>query len=179
VKTKYWLRTHKYGIRIPKSIQEAIEIDREAGNTPWMDAIRMEMKNVQVAFEEFDGDPSTLVGYTQITGHLVFDVKLSENFRPKARYCADCHKTGAPASVTYSTVVSCDSVRILLLIAALNELDVLGADVQNAILTAPNREKCWMSAGPEFGTEEGRRSKLLRLYTASSLQASAFTHTWQ
>jgi hypothetical protein len=59
--------------------------------------------------------------------------------------------------VTYSTVVSRDSVRILLTIAALNDLDVLGADVQNAFLTTPrNKEKCWMVAGPEFGSEEGK-----------------------
>jgi len=156
VKAKYWSRTHKYGIRIPKNIKEAIEIDREAGNTLWMDAIKLEMQNVRVAFEDFDGDPNSLVGYTQITGHLVFDVKLGENFRRKARYCADGHKTGAPASVTYSTVVARDSVRILLLVAALNDLDVLGADVQNAFLTAPNKEKCWMIAGSEFGAEEGK-----------------------
>ena len=156
VKSKYWARTHKYGVRIPKNIKKAIEIDKENGNTLWMDAIKLEMQNVRIAFEEFDGDPNSLVGYTQITGHLVFDVKLGENFRRKARYCADGHKTGAPASVTYSTVVSRDSVRILLTIAALNNLDVLGADVQNAFLTAPNKEKCWMIAGPEFGPEEGK-----------------------
>ena len=92
------------------------------------------------------------------SGHLVFDVKLGENFRRKARYCADGHKTGAPVSVTYSTVVSRDSVRILLTIAVLNDLDVLGADVQNAFLTAPNKEKCWMVAGPEFGPRKGSRS---------------------
>ena len=51
VKTKYWSCTHKYGIRIPKNMKEAMEIDREAGNTLWMDAIRLEMRNVQVAFE--------------------------------------------------------------------------------------------------------------------------------
>ena len=157
VKSKYWERTHKYGIRIPKNIKEAIEIDRENKNTYWMDAIKLEMKNVRVAFEEYEGDPKTLIGYIEITGHLVFDVKLGENFRRKARYCADGHKTGAPASVTYySTVVSRDSVRILLTIAALNDLEIMGADVQNAFLTAPNREKCWMVAGPEFGSEEGK-----------------------
>ncbi|KAI2502045.1 Reverse transcriptase (RNA-dependent DNA polymerase) [Fragilaria crotonensis] len=155
-KSKYWSRTHKYGVRVPKNVKEAMEIDKENGNSLWMDAIRLEMNNVRVAFEEFDGDPSTLIGYTQITGHLVFDVKLGENFRRKARYCADGHKTGAPASVTYSTVVSRDSVRILLTIAALNDLNVLGADVQNAFLTAPNKEKCWMIAGPEFGPDEGK-----------------------
>ena len=173
VKTKYWARTHKYGIRIPKSIKEAIEIDKENGNSLWMDAIKLEMQNVRIAFEEFDGDPSTLVGYTQITGHLVFDVKLGENFRRKARYCADGHKTGAPASVTYSTVVSRDSVRILLTVAALNDLDVLGADVQNAFLTAPNKEKCWMIAGPEFGHEEGKHFLVVKaLYGLKSASFS-------
>ena len=59
-----------------------MEIDCENGNTLWMDAVKMlDMKNVRIAFEDFDGDSNTLVGYTQITGHLVFDVKLGENFR--------------------------------------------------------------------------------------------------
>ena len=173
VKSKYWARTHKYGVRVPRNVKEAIEIDKENGNTLWMDAVRLEMNNVRVAFEEFDGDPSSLVGYTQITGHLVFDVKLGENFRRKARYCADGHKTGAPASVTYSTVVSRDSVRILLTIAALNDLNVLGADVQNAFLTAPNKEKCWMIAGPEFGPDEGKT--LLVVKALYGLKSASFS----
>ena len=80
IKSKYWARTHKYRIRVPKSIKEAMEIDRENGNMLWMDAVRLEMQNVRIAFEEYDGDPNSLVGYTQITGHIVFDVKLGENF---------------------------------------------------------------------------------------------------
>jgi hypothetical protein len=114
------------------------------------------MQNVRIAFEKYNGDPNLLVGYTQITGHLVFDAKCGENFWRKARYCADGHKTGVPASVTYGTVVSRDLVRILLTIPALNDLEILGADVQNAFLAAPNKEKCWMIAGPEFGPEEGK-----------------------
>jgi hypothetical protein len=71
IKSKYWVRTHKYGMRIPKNIKEAMDIDRENGNTMWMDAMKLEMRNVRIAFEAFDGDPNTLIGYTQITGHLV------------------------------------------------------------------------------------------------------------
>ena len=144
LKSKYWQRTHKYGIRIPKSIEEAKAIDEENGNTLWMDAIRMEMANVMMAFDEID-DPSKLgKEFNEITGHLIFDVKLGENFRRKARWVADCHKTSAPSAVTYSTVVSRDSVRIIFLVAALNDLDVQGADIQNAYLIAPNKEKLWM-----------------------------------
>ena len=53
-------------------------------------------------------------------------------------------------------MVSWDSVRVLLTIAALNDVNILGADVQNAFLTAPIKEKCWMIAGSEFGSEEGK-----------------------
>ena len=173
LKSKYWQRTHKYGIRIPKSVDEARRIDEENGDTLWMDAVRLEMANVRMAFEEYEGDPADLIGYQEITGHMVFDVKLGENFRRKARYCADGHKTETPASVTYSTVVSRDSVRIILTIAALNELDVLGADIQNAYLTAPNREKCWMRAGPEFGADQGKVFIVVRaLYGLKSAGAS-------
>ena len=172
VKSKYWQRTHKYGIRIPKSVKEAKQIDAENGDTMWQDAIAMEMKNNRVAFETYEGNPNELVGYEEITAHLIFDVKLSENFRRKARYVADGHRVETPASVTYSTVVSRDSVRILLLIAALNGLELMGCDVQNAFLSADNLEKHWMKAGPEFGPEQGKifivRRALYGLKSASA-----------
>ena len=63
LKSKYWSRTHKYGIRIPKTVAETLEIDRENGNTLWWDAIMLEMKNVRPAFEVYKGDIKKLVGY--------------------------------------------------------------------------------------------------------------------
>ena len=158
VKSKYWQRTHKYGIRIPRTIEEAIQIDRENENTLWQDDIKKEMKNIMIAFEEYHGNPDELAfqGYQEITGHIIFDFKSGENFRRKARYVADGHKTSPPASVTYSTVVARDSVRIMLLAAALNNLDVQCADVQNAYLNADNKEKVWLRAGPEFGSMKGK-----------------------
>eukprot|EP00978_Attheya_sp_CCMP212_P042033 scaffold249537_cov35-Attheya_sp.AAC.1 len=41
VKSKYWARTHKYGIRVPKHMKEAKEIDLENGDTQWMDSVRL------------------------------------------------------------------------------------------------------------------------------------------
>jgi hypothetical protein len=52
---KYWQRTHKYGIRIPKTVKEAIAIDNENGNNLWWDAICIEMTNVRPAFEKWEG----------------------------------------------------------------------------------------------------------------------------
>ena len=37
----------------------------------------------------------------------------------------------------------------------MNDLEILGCDVSNAYLNAPCREKIWVHAGPEFGTDEG------------------------
>ena len=74
----------------------------------------------------------------------------------KSKVVADGHKTKSPAAITYSTVVLRDSVRICLTIAALNNLEVLAADVENAYLTALCREKVWIRGGPEFGHRQGK-----------------------
>jgi hypothetical protein len=173
LKSKYWERTHKYGLEVPRTLKDVERIDRENGNKLWQDSVDIEMRDVMIAFEEIEGNPDELIGYEEITGHLVFDIKLGENFRRKSRFCADGHKTKPSASVTYSTVVARDSVRLILLIAALNGLNVLGSDVQNAFLTAPNKEKCWIRAGPEFGDNKGKCYIVARaLYGLKSAGAS-------
>ena len=65
------------------------------------------------------------------------------------------HTTEAPATLTYSSVVSRDFVWIALTVAALNELEVMACDIQNAYLTADCHEKIWTRAGPEFRSEAG------------------------
>ena len=42
VKTKYWRTTHKFGIRVPKDINEALRLDQESSppNTFWYDVIQ-------------------------------------------------------------------------------------------------------------------------------------------
>jgi Reverse transcriptase (RNA-dependent DNA polymerase) len=156
VKSKYWQKTHKYGIEIPKSVVEAKRLDEKNGNTLWWDSICQEMANVMVAFKEYEGE-GVPKGFAKIQCHIVFDVKLGENFRRKARLVAQGNRTEDPDVITFSSVVSRDSVRICLLIAALNGLDLKACDIKNAYLTAPNKEKVYVVAGPEFGPElQGR-----------------------
>ena len=156
IKSKYWQKTHKYGIRLPKTVAEAIEIDNENGNQLWWKALMEEMKNVRSAFEIYDGKVDDLVGYQKVKCHIIWDVKLGENFRRKARLVAGGHVTEPLSSLTYSSVVSRDSVRIALTIAALNGLDILGCDIQNAYISAPCREKIYVVAGREFGSDAGK-----------------------
>ena len=55
VKEKYWKTTLKFCIKVPKSVDEAYEIDCFTGTTFWTDTITKKMKNVQIAFEKLKG----------------------------------------------------------------------------------------------------------------------------
>ena len=51
MKTRLQKTTHKYGIKIPTSVDHTMEVDRKNGNPMWRDALALEMFNVGVAFE--------------------------------------------------------------------------------------------------------------------------------
>ena len=177
VKTRYWKRTHKYGVGIPNSVQEALRIDKETGTTFWQDAIRKEMTNVMVAFQILDNDEPVPIGYQKIDCHIVFDVKL-EGLVCKAQLVAGGHQTDIPPELVFSSVVSCDRVRIMFLTAALNDLNILLADVQNAYLNAPTKERVYTIAGLEFGSKNvGKRVLIVRaLYGLRSFRAQWRDH---
>ena len=158
VKTRYWKRTHKFGIELPKSVKEAYAIDRRTGTDFWRTAIEKEMKNNALAFEFRDGDEMP-VGHKHIDCHMVFDIK--SDLTRKARFVAGGHQTDPPKESIYSSVVTRDSVRIAFMLAALNDLDVLSADVQNAYLNALTNEKVYTTAGPEFGPANCGRPVLI------------------
>ena len=123
---------HKFGIRIPKSVWEAKQLDQENGDTKWCDAICKEMQNIRPAFEVWEKDVDKIpIGYQKIQCHMIIDVKLGENFRRKARFVARVHKTETPMSLTYSHVVSQECVHIILLSTALNDLKIMACDIQN------------------------------------------------
>jgi hypothetical protein len=98
VNQRYQKRTHKFGVRIPKSVKAAIALDLEIGDRQWQDAIDLEMKAVRVAFKILNDDDAIPPGYQQIRCHMVFDVKM-ESFKRKARYVAGGHTTDAPSSM--------------------------------------------------------------------------------
>ena len=181
VKSRYWKTSHKYGVRLPHSVQEALQTDRETGTDFWWNAIQKELKKVMVALEYDESvapqqireglAKGNYVGFQEIKCHMIFDVKM--DLTRKARFVAGGHLTEPPASITYSSVVSRDSVRIAFLLAALNDLDILACDVGNAYLNAPCREKVWFIAGPEFGSRQGTVIKIVRaLYGLKSSGAS-------
>ena len=140
----------KFGIKIPKDYDEAKILDRANGNTLWQDAIKKEMKNVAVAFKFFDHGEKMPIGFKEITCHMIFDVKF--DLTRKARYVGGGHLTKVSPSMSYSSVVSRDSVRIMFLVAALNDLNIEMCDIGNAYLNAETRERVWFRAGSEWGS---------------------------
>jgi hypothetical protein len=125
---------------VPKTIKEALDLDCKNGNTLWADAIAKEMKEVCIAFNILPGRHSAPIGYQKIPCHMIFDVKI-EGFRQKARLVAGGTQTKAPATITYASAVSHETVRLALTIASLNNLKVKVGDVLNAYITAPVKEK--------------------------------------
>ena len=136
------------------------------------------MRNVRPAFKVWEKDIEHIPqGYQQIKCHMIFDVKMGENFRCKARFVAGGHTTEIPTSLTYSSVVSHDSVRIILLTVALNGLQVMACDIQNAYLTANCHEKIWTYVGPEFGSEHGQPMIIRKVLYGLKSSGTAFrTH---
>ena len=60
------------------------------------------MKNIRPAFKVWEKDISELPpGYKNITCHMIFDVKVGKNFKRKAQFFVDGHKTKNPAEMTY------------------------------------------------------------------------------
>ena len=86
---------------------------------------------------------------------MIFDINIDRKFTRKARLVSDVHTTAAPSPITYSSVVSRESVRITFLLASLNDFDIFACDIGNAYLNSKSREKHWTEAGTEFGTEKG------------------------
>jgi hypothetical protein len=109
-KTKYWLKSHKYGVRLPKTTKEALQIDQETGTDFWEMAVQMEMKNVMVAFE-FNDEDKISIAHCALGVHMVFDVEIT--LQRKARLVVDGHKVPEVAKEsTYYTVPTRDSIRI-------------------------------------------------------------------
>ena len=63
---------------------DVVRIDTSNKNTLWQDTVALEMKKFRIAFQLYNGDPTSLHGYKPVGTHLIFDIKLGENFRQKS-----------------------------------------------------------------------------------------------
>ena len=171
VKSRYQRKWQKYGIEVPKTVQRALEIDKETNTDFWYHALQLEMSKIFPVMNILDESAPTLIGFQDIPCHTIFNVKM--DFTRKGRYVAGGHKTQTPEAPTYASVVSCETIRIGLLMAALNDLEVVSTDIAGAYLNAPCMEKVYTHCGLEFGAEYVGRIAIISkaLY---GLKTSAF-----
>ena len=70
--------------------------------------------------------------------------------------------TKAPATILCAGIVSREAVRIALMIAALNDVEVKSGDILNAYAQEPITEKVWTTLGPQFGKYARRTTVIVR-----------------
>ena len=148
---------YKYGIKVPKDYDEAVDLDKANQNTLWQDAVKKKMNQIIDCrtFKQLPRGSKKPQGYTFVPVHLVFDVKF--DLRCKACLVAGGNRTDVTSEDAWSGVVSIDYVRAAFFLADLDKLQVMAADIGNAYLHGHTKKLIYTNAGPEFGPElEGR-----------------------
>ena len=152
---------YQHGFQVPKDYNNAIRLDKENSNTHWQDAMDLELTQIHEhkIFKDtgkaqfHNGKAVTPDGFQKIRVHFVYAVKHDGRF--KARLVADGHLTKEPVESIYSGVVPLRSLRMVVFLSQLNDLEIWGADVGNAYLEAYTDEKLCIIAGPEFKELQG------------------------
>ena len=152
---------YQHGFQVPRDYNDAMRLDKENGNTQWQDAMDLELTQIHEykVFKDtgkarfHNGKAVIPDGYQKIRVHFVYAVKHDGRF--KARLVADGHLTKEPVESIYSGVVSLRSLRMVVFLSQLNNLEIWGADVGNAYLEAYTDEKLCIIAGPEFKELQG------------------------
>jgi hypothetical protein len=110
--------------------------------------------------------------------HLIYWMNMLLNLLDQREshvsFATGGHVSSPPKSLTVSTVVARDSVCLAFFIAALNDLEVLSADVRNEYLNASTKERVHTICRPQFGpTLIGRVAVITRaLYGLKSSGAA-------
>ena len=140
---------YQHGFQVPKDFNDAISLDKENSNTHWQDEMDLELTQIHEykVFKDtgkaqfHDGKAVTPDGFQKIRVHFVYAVKHAGKF--KARPVADGHLTKEP-------VVSLRSLRMVVFLSQLNDLEIWGADVGNAYLEAYTDPNLCIIVGPKF-----------------------------
>jgi len=159
-------KTEKFSLEVPRldDVRRGLCIDEETDTRHWSNALAKEVKTVLPALNILERDEKVPPGYHCIELMTIFDVKM--DLTRKARIFARGDKIDTPPSVTYASVVTRESIRIGFMLAYLNDLNMLSADVTGAYLNAPCTEKVYTILGDELSDYAGRRRSSRWRYTA-------------
>ena len=138
-----------FGVLVPDNTNKALAHDKENGNNLWQESIDKEMKQILdfKTFKILDAGEEAPKGYQQIPMRLIYAVK--HDGRRKARLVAGGHVTAPPNEEVYSSVVQPESVRLVMFLAAANNLDIMGGGHKQCIPT-------WSNTGEDLDTCRAR-----------------------
>ena len=95
VNKRYHKMTHKFRIKVSRTVEDALALDKENGNDLWWKAIQKEMSAVIVSFKILDEDDKPTIISQYMKCQMVFSIKM-EDFSRKACLVAGGHMVEAP-----------------------------------------------------------------------------------
>ena len=139
-------------MRFPKTLKETYDIDRQLGTYYWIKEISKEMANGSIYLEKLDGVTTDGMrrgkispGYEHVNVHMIFETNMDGMFTRKEILVADEHTTAPKSSITYSSVMSREIIRIVFLLESLNDLDIFACEIGNAHLNTKFRKNFYRS----------------------------------
>jgi hypothetical protein len=150
-------KRYKFGIEVPRSIKDAVRLDKINNNKLWQEAIEKELNQINEykTFRVLEEEESLPNEYKRLPYHGVFNVKF--DLCRKAWLVAGSNFMDPPKEDVYSGVVSMDTIRLGFMLAKMNDLQICAADIGNAFLYGKPSEKWYIVAGPEFGEFQGQK----------------------
>ena len=137
------------------------------------------MENVKITFLTIPEGKKPPNGFQHVNCHMVFNIKM-EDFHRKVSLVAGGQMTHTPDTVTYSSVVTRETVCNTLTMAVLHDLEVKAADVMNTYVIAPNTGKIRTVVGVKFEDNTGKSARIVRaLYGLRSAGTSFKAHLAQ
>ena len=133
-----------HGIPVPKSANQALELDKYFKNSKWSDAMKKEI-SMMFKYEVFEMQGKNIKNFQRDEGwqyaplHWVFAVK--HDHRHKARLVIGGHVTDAEDFDRYASTVRLEHVRLQIFLLALHKAEMIGGDIGSAYLNAYTKEK--------------------------------------
>ena len=100
--------------------------------------------------------------FQEMKCHLITEIKMGGKFTRKDRFAAVGNTTEPPASLTYSSVFSIDSVCIEFTLTDIFYLDIWACDIGNSFLSAKCGDKIWTKSGTVFGNYKGKVMTIIK-----------------
>ena len=134
---------YQHGFQVSAHYNHAIRLDKKKSNTHCQDAMNPELSQIHEhkVFKD--------TGKAQFHNGKVVTPDGCQKIR------ADEHLTKEPGESIYSGVVSLRSLRMVVFLSQLNNLEIWGADIGNAYPEAYTDEKLCIIAVPEFKELQG------------------------